>query len=127
MDLTTKPIDAFDCSRPGSNSQTLSERDIFLNESFPDVFQWATSSESFKVDCGWSEHGKGETIWNLFCHEHQAFENQTADLACDSYHKVDYVVYLLRGLLVKTYQFSISWARIFPSSHWLSHSEKGAL
>ncbi|XP_064801136.1 lactase/phlorizin hydrolase-like isoform X1 [Oncorhynchus masou masou] len=108
-------------------TQTISERDIFLNESFPDGFQWATSSESFKVEGGWSEHEKGETIWDRFGHEHQAFENQTADLACDSYHKVDYDVYLLRGLLVKTYQFSISWARIFPSGHWGSHSEKGAL
>ncbi|XP_027134745.1 lactase-phlorizin hydrolase [Larimichthys crocea] len=106
---------------------TLSERDAFLNESFPVDFQWATSSESFKVEGGWLEDGKGETIWDRFGHENKVFDNQTADLACDSYHKVDYDVYLLRGLNVNTYQFSISWARIFPSGHWGSHSEKGAL
>ncbi|XP_074551426.1 uncharacterized protein LOC141808651 [Halichoeres trimaculatus] len=108
-------------------TMTSSERDTFLNHSFPDGFQWATSSESFKVEGGWMEGGKGETIWDRFGHENKAFENQTADLACDSYNKVDYDVYLLRGLHVNTYQFSISWARIFPSGHRSSQSEKGAL
>ncbi|XP_037646094.1 lactase-phlorizin hydrolase-like [Sebastes umbrosus] len=108
-------------------TMTISERDAFLNESFPIDFQWATSSESFKVEGGWLEGGKGETIWDRFGHDGLAFANQTADQACDSYHKVDYDVYLLRGLQVNTYQFSISWARIFPSSHRGSQSEKGAL
>ncbi|XP_069010889.1 lactase/phlorizin hydrolase [Embiotoca jacksoni] len=108
-------------------AETTRERDLFLNESFPDGFQWATSSESFKVEGGWSEGGKGETIWDRFGHDDLAFANQTADLACDSYHKVDYDVYLLRGLHVNTYQFSISWARIFPSGHRGSQSEKGVL
>uniref|UniRef100_A0A8C4EUW2 beta-glucosidase n=1 Tax=Dicentrarchus labrax TaxID=13489 RepID=A0A8C4EUW2_DICLA len=108
-------------------TMTSSERDAFLNESFPVGFQWATSSESFKVEGGWLEDGKGQTIWDQFGHDGLAFANQTADLACDSYHKVDYDVYLLRGVNVNTYQFSISWARIFPSGHWGSQSEKGAL
>uniref|UniRef100_A0A3Q3M0M5 Uncharacterized protein n=1 Tax=Mastacembelus armatus TaxID=205130 RepID=A0A3Q3M0M5_9TELE len=100
---------------------------MLFHESFPSGFQWATSSEAFKVEGGWLEDGKGETIWDHFGHEGLAFANQTADLACDSYHKVDYDVYLLRGLHVDTYQFSISWARVFPSGHRGSQSEKGAL
>ncbi|XP_033990534.1 lactase-phlorizin hydrolase-like [Trematomus bernacchii] len=108
-------------------AQTTTERDLFLNESFPVDFQWATSSESFKVEGGWAEDGKGETNWDRFGHDGLAFANQTADLACDSYHKVDYDLYLLRGLHVNTYQFSISWARLFPSGHRGSQSEKGAL
>ncbi|XP_061089948.1 lactase/phlorizin hydrolase [Conger conger] len=105
--------------------QTPAERDLFLAESFPDGFAWGASSESFKVEGGWAEHGKGETIWDRFAHEGLILGNQTADLACDSYNKGDYDVYLLRGLLSKTYQFSISWARIFPSGHRESQSEKG--
>ncbi|XP_077436051.1 lactase/phlorizin hydrolase-like isoform X1 [Vanacampus margaritifer] len=107
--------------------QLESERDIFLNESFPADFQWATSSESFKVEGGWAEGGKGETIWDRFSHENHVFGNQTADQACDSYHKVDYDVYLLRGLQVNAYQFSISWARIFPSGYRRSRSNRGVL
>uniref|UniRef100_A0A672YF89 Lactase n=1 Tax=Sphaeramia orbicularis TaxID=375764 RepID=A0A672YF89_9TELE len=102
-------------------------RDLFLNESFPSGFQWATSSESFKVEGGWAEGGKGETIWDRFGHEHKVLNNQTADLACDSFHKVDYDTYLLRGLQVDTYQFSLSWARIFPSGHKDTQSEEGVL
>ncbi|XP_041939276.1 lactase-phlorizin hydrolase-like [Alosa sapidissima] len=109
------------------SSQSPSERDDFLIGSFPEGFQWAVSSESFKVEGGWSEDGKGETIWDRFGHQGHVFDNQTADLACDSYNKVDYDVYLLRGLLTDTFQFSISWARIFPTGHRGSLSEKGAL
>ncbi|XP_062389587.1 lactase/phlorizin hydrolase-like [Sardina pilchardus] len=109
------------------SSQSPSERDDFLIGSFPEGFQWAVSSESFKVEGGWSEDGKGETIWDRFGHQGHVFDNQTADLACDSYNKVDYDVYLLRGLHTKTFQFSISWARIFPTGHRGSLSEKGAL
>lgn len=107
--------------------QTTTERNHFLKKSFPADFQWATSTESFKVEGGWSEAGKGETIWDRFGNKGLAFANQTADLACDSFHKVDYDVYLLRGLHINTYQFSISWARIFPSGHRGSQAEKGAL
>uniref|UniRef100_A0A3Q2Y7S4 Lactase n=1 Tax=Hippocampus comes TaxID=109280 RepID=A0A3Q2Y7S4_HIPCM len=89
--------------------------------------RWATSSESFKVEGGWAEGGKGETIWDRFGHENKVFDNQTADQACDSYHKVDYDVYLLRGLHVNTYQFSISWARVLPSGYRRSRSHKGVL
>ncbi|XP_072253761.1 lactase/phlorizin hydrolase-like [Leuresthes tenuis] len=108
-------------------AQTTEERDLVLAESFPSDFQWATSTESFKVEGGWLEGGKGETIWDRFGHDGLAFENQTADLACDSYNKVVYDLYLLRGLQVKTYQFSISWARIFPTGHRGSQLEQGAL
>ncbi|KAF4087130.1 hypothetical protein AMELA_G00092510 [Ameiurus melas] len=108
-------------------TQSTSERDNFLNESFPYGFQWAISTESFKVEGGWSEDGKGETVWDRFGHDGQVFDNQTADLACDSYHKVDYDVYLLRGMLSSNYQFSISWARIFPTGQKESLLEKGAL
>ncbi|KAL4635635.1 lactase-phlorizin hydrolase [Arapaima gigas] len=108
------------------STQSPSERDQFLQDSFPEGFQWSTSSEVFKVEGGWAEHGKGETIWDHFAHNGQAFANQTGDLACDSYNKVVYDAYLLRGLFVDSYQFSISWARIFPSGHRSSLSENGA-
>ncbi|KAI7808473.1 putative lactase-phlorizin hydrolase [Triplophysa rosa] len=107
-------------------TQSEAERDQFLNGSFPAGFQWSVSSESFKVEGGWSEHGKGESIWDRFSHEGHVFGNQTADLACDSYHKVDYDVYLLRGMQSPNYQFSISWARIFPNGRMESLVEKGA-
>ncbi|KAG1925933.1 lactase-like [Pimephales promelas] len=106
--------------------QSEAERDEFLSGSFPVDFEWSVSSESFKVEGGWAEHGKGETIWDRFSHEGHVFENQTTDLACDSYHKVDYDAYLLRGMMAPNYQFSISWARIFPTGRRESLVEEGA-
>ncbi|RXN23211.1 lactase-phlorizin hydrolase-like protein [Labeo rohita] len=106
-------------------SQPEDERDEFLSGSFPVGFEWSISSESFKVEGGWAEHGKGETIWDRFSHEGHVSGNQTTDLACDSYHKVDYDVYLLRGMKTPNYQFSISWARIFPTGRKESFLEKG--
>ncbi|KAI4872874.1 hypothetical protein NFI96_014971 [Prochilodus magdalenae] len=108
-------------------TESPSDRDHFLVGSFPDGFQWAASSESFKVEGGWAKHGKGETIWDRFGHEGKVLDGQTADVACDSYHKVDYDVYLLRGMLSPHYQFSISWARIFPTGQKESLLEQGAL
>ncbi|ROL48943.1 Lactase-phlorizin hydrolase [Anabarilius grahami] len=106
-------------------SQTEAERDKFLSGSFPVDFEWSISSESFKVEGGWAEHGKGETIWDRFSHEGHVFQNQTTDLACDSYNKVDYDVYVLRGMMVPNYQFSISWARIFPTGRKESLVDEG--
>lgn len=115
---------AEDSARPWTRSDPI--QTSLLNGSFPVGFQWAVSSESFKVEGGWAEGGKGETIWDRFCHEDRAYQNQTADLACDSFNKVEYDVYLLRGLGVDTYQFSISWARVFPTGSGPTASEEGA-
>jgi beta-glucosidase/6-phospho-beta-glucosidase/beta-galactosidase len=49
------------------------EQNTFLNENFPDGFQRASSSESFKVEEVWSEEGKGETIWNRFGHDNKVY------------------------------------------------------
>ncbi|XP_077075157.1 lactase/phlorizin hydrolase-like [Siphateles boraxobius] len=107
------------------SGQSEAERDKFLSGSFPVDFEWSVSSESFKVEGGWAEHRKGETIWDRFSHGGHVFDNQTTDLACDSYHKVDYDTYLLRGMMAPNYQFSISWARIFPTGHRESLVDEG--
>ncbi|XP_053113998.1 lactase/phlorizin hydrolase isoform X6 [Hemicordylus capensis] len=94
-------------------NQSESERDIFLHDVFPSGFLWGTSTGSFNVEGGWAEDGKGESIWDRFGHEGHVHMKQTADVACDSYHKIEYDTYLLRGLQPNIYKFSISWPRIF--------------
>ncbi|XP_075685341.1 lactase/phlorizin hydrolase-like [Rhinoderma darwinii] len=96
-------------------AQTPTERDVFLHDTFPNGFLLGASSSAFKVEGGWAEGDKGQSIWDVFGQHGQADNNATADVACDSYHKIDYDVYLLKGLQSKVYHFSISWSRIFPT------------
>ncbi|KAM8933998.1 lactase/phlorizin hydrolase [Pelodytes ibericus] len=105
--------------------QTPVDRDTFLHGTFPTGFQWGTSTAAFKVEGGWAEEGKGETIWDTFGKNGHVENNDTANVASDSYHKIDYDVYLLKGLQAKTYQFSISWARIFPTGFKTKENPKG--
>ncbi|XP_060113412.1 lactase/phlorizin hydrolase [Heteronotia binoei] len=96
-------------------NQSELERDFFLHDVFPDDFLWGTSTGSFNIEGGWKENGKGESIWDRFGHQGCVHMNQTANVACDSYHKTEYDVYLLRGLQANIYKFSLSWPRIFPN------------
>ncbi|XP_077176319.1 lactase/phlorizin hydrolase [Paroedura picta] len=106
-------------------NQTKLERDSFLHDVFPDDFLWGTSTGSFNIEGGWEENGKGESIWDRFGHQGYVHRNQTANVACDSYHKTEYDVYLLRGLQTNIYKFSLSWPRIFPNGTRSSLNPKG--
>ncbi|XP_075037504.1 lactase/phlorizin hydrolase-like [Mixophyes fleayi] len=97
------------------SSQTPAERDSFLQDTFPSGFLWGSSSAAFKVEGGWAEGGKGESIWDEYGKHGHTVDNGTGNVACDSYHKTDYDVYLLKGLQSNIYHFSISWSRIFPT------------
>ncbi|KAM9305033.1 lactase/phlorizin hydrolase-like [Gastrophryne carolinensis] len=106
-------------------NQTPAERDAFLPGTFPNGFLWGSSSAAFKVEGGWAEGGRGESIWDVFGHHGHTIDNATADVACDSYNKIAYDVYLLKGLQVKVYHFSISWSRVFPTGQKSSVSSIG--
>nr|XP_056717147.1 lactase/phlorizin hydrolase [Euleptes europaea] len=106
-------------------NQSALERDSFLHGAFPDYFLWGTSTGSFNIEGGWEEDGKGESIWDRFGHQGYVHMSQTANVACDSYHKIDYDVYLLRGLQPNIYKFSLSWPRIFPNGNRNSLNPKG--
>ncbi|XP_068103493.1 lactase/phlorizin hydrolase-like [Hyperolius riggenbachi] len=97
------------------SSQSPDERDEVLPVPFPDDFLWGSSSASFKVEGGWAEGGRGQSIWDVFGQHGQANDNATSNVACDSYNKIDYDVFFLKGLQANIYHFSISWSRIFPT------------
>ncbi|NXG61013.1 LPH hydrolase, partial [Hemiprocne comata] len=95
--------------------QSELERDYFLQDVFPSGFLWGVSTGAINIEGAWAEDGKGESIWDQFGHAGHVHMNQTADVACDSYYKTSYDVYLLRGLNPQLYKFSISWPRVFPA------------
>lgn len=43
--------------------------------------------------------------------------NQTGDVACDSYHKIDEDIKIVKALGLSHYRFSIAWTRIVPDGH----------
>ena len=83
--------------------------------SFPKDFIWGTAYASYQVEGGWNEDGKGLSIWDDFCHAGGHIRNDdTGDVACDSYHRYLEDVALIKEMGVKAHRFSLSWPRIIP-------------
>lgn len=76
---------------------------------------WGASSSSYQTEGAWREDGKGESIWDRFCHNPGNVDNgDTGDIACDSYHWVDEDAEIMGELGLMTQRLSISWPRVFP-------------
>ncbi len=82
---------------------------------FPDGFHWGAATAAYQVEGAWREDGKGESIWDRFAHTAGRIrEGDTGDVACDSYHRFDEDIALLREMNLTSYRFSIAWPRIQP-------------
>lgn len=69
----------------------------------------------FEIEGAWRADGKGLSIWDTFSHTPLKVSNDdTGDVACDSYHKIAEDVAALQNLGVSHYRFSISWTRVLP-------------
>ena len=77
-------------------------------------FVWGAASAAYQIEGAWNEDGKSESIWDCFTHDKKAYREQTGDIACDHYHRYKEDVALMRELGLKSYRFSVSWARIMP-------------
>ncbi|RYF99574.1 MAG: glycosyl hydrolase family protein, partial [Caulobacteraceae bacterium] len=83
--------------------------------SFPSDFLWGCATAAYQIEGAVKEDGRGETNWDVFSHTPGKVANgDTGDVACDSYHRIDTDIALLKNLGVKTYRLSLAWARIFP-------------
>lgn len=95
--------------------QSSDARGDFAHGTFPEDFIWGVASAAYQIEGAWNEDGKGPNIWDTFTHAGgNTYLNQTGDVACDSYHKIDEDVQLLKDLEVASYRFSISWSRLLP-------------
>lgn len=99
-------------------SADLSALDPLPSEavSFPDGFLWGMATSSYQVEGAWNEDGKGESIWDRFVHVPGHVKgSDTADVACDFYHRYPDDIGILKKLNQKSFRFSISWPRIQPA------------
>ena len=85
---------------------------------FPENFVWGVTTASYQTEGGVKEDGRGETIWDRFSHiPGRILHDDNGDTACDTYHRIEEDVELLKELGVKAYRFSVAWARIFPNGY----------
>ncbi len=91
---------------------------------FPKDFLWGAATASYQIEGAWNEGGKGESIWDRFCHTPgNIANNDTGDVACDHYHRFREDVSLMKELNFQAYRFSISWPRILPQGKRRANQE----
>jgi beta-glucosidase len=91
---------------------------------FPKDFRWGAATAAYQIEGAWNEDGKGKSIWDRFSRAPGKIKNgDTADVACDSYHRWPQDIALLRAMNLSSYRFSISWPRIQPAGSGPANSK----
>lgn len=84
-----------------------------MNTKFPKNFLWGASSSAFQIEGAWDKDGKKMTVADFNAFKKSHFQADTK-IASDFYHNFEKDIDLMKELGMKTYRFSISWARILP-------------
>ncbi|MBP3204147.1 MAG: family 1 glycosylhydrolase [Lachnospiraceae bacterium] len=82
---------------------------------FPQNFTWGVATAAAQIEGAAFEDGRGASIWDVFSAIPGKIKNEgVPTVACDSYHKIERDVEMLKELGVNSYRFSFSWSRILP-------------
>lgn len=97
------------------------------NGEFPRKFLFGAATSAFQIEGAWNEDGKGPSIWDTLTHNYRWMirNNDTADVACDSYHRFREDVQNVKKLGIQMYRFSIAWTRILPTGYSDNINQKG--
>ena len=83
---------------------------------FPSNFDWGIASSAYQIEGGYDADGKGPNIWDAFAREPGRIAGGgTGEIGCGHYYRWKDDVKLIAELGVKSYRFSTSWSRIFPT------------
>jgi beta-glucosidase len=82
---------------------------------FPEGFLWGAATSAYQIEGSPLADGAGPSIWQRFAHTPGMIHNDdTGDIACDHYRRMESDVALMRELGLKAYRFSMAWARVLP-------------
>ncbi|RIW27805.1 beta-glucosidase [Bacillus salacetis] len=82
---------------------------------FPQDMKWGAATAAYQIEGAAFEGGRGPSIWDTFSHTPGKVKNgDNGDVACDSYHRFEEDIQLMKELGIEMYRFSVSWPRIFP-------------
>ena len=78
-------------------------------------FHWGVAVAAHQIEGAYKEDGKGLSIWDVFANKKgNTYLNQTANTACDFYHRYEADLDLLQSLGIRHFRFSLAWSRIMP-------------
>lgn len=84
---------------------------------FPKNFLWGAASSAYQIEGYALSDGGGMSVWDTFSHTPGKIAyGDNGDIACDSYHRYEEDIALLKQMGAKAYRFSTSWARVDPNA-----------
>ncbi|SJZ93345.1 GH1 family beta-glucosidase [Consotaella salsifontis] len=87
-----------------------------MTRQFPAGFLWGAAASAFQTEGAAAIDGRGPTVWDDFTRAPGKIRNgDTADVACDFYHRYPEDIALMKGLGLGAFRLSTAWSRILPS------------
>lgn len=83
---------------------------------------WGAASAAYQIEGAYNEDGRGMSIWDSLSDGH-VVHGDNGNIACDSYHRFEEDIALMKNMGIDAYRFSISWPRIVPKKGMVN--EKG--
>ncbi len=78
-------------------------------------FVWGASTSAFQIEGAAHLDGRADSIWDVFLRAPgRVKDNDTAETACDHYHRYTEDIALMRELGLGAYRFSVAWPRVLP-------------
>lgn len=89
---------------------------MITNKKFDKNFIWGVATSATQIEGGALEDGRGLSIWDVFSRiPSKVYNNQTADVTNDFYHRYVDDIKILKDLGVNSFRMSLSWSRIIPN------------
>ncbi|GAE37385.1 GH1 family beta-glucosidase [Halalkalibacter akibai] len=83
---------------------------------FPKDLIWGAATASYQIEGATQEDGRGLSIWDTFSKiPGKVVNGDNGDVACDSYHRYEEDIAIMKDLGIKAYRFSVAWPRIYPN------------